>query len=297
MKSVYTISRRTDVPGCHWEWFQNRLLKKYVGVRNPYYPEKVSIYDLSPDKVSLLYFLSKNYRPLLEGNIFSLERLSSEYNCCFEYTITGYGHDMESRVPLRDESIQTLRELSNRVGADKVSWCYDPILFSFKYDLNFHLENFAYIAKSVAGYVRRVRINIVNMYDKVSRNASDIRQPFPNEKVTLLDYISNTCQDVGIKMTCCPGSEYVRYGFTPEVCLPNNKGKCLMCGMNSDGSKRGSGLAKDIGKYDTCTHGCRYCYATEDHARAAFNAKYCFVNYDMLYDGFRETDIITDHRG
>jgi hypothetical protein len=39
---LYHVSRRTDVPGCYWEWFLRRIDAGHVLVRNPHYPEKVS---------------------------------------------------------------------------------------------------------------------------------------------------------------------------------------------------------------------------------------------------------------
>lgn len=69
---IYDVSRRTDVPAFFWDWFANRLDAGTVSVHNPYYPEKVSTYGLSPNVCDGFHFYSKNYTPALDHPIWPM---------------------------------------------------------------------------------------------------------------------------------------------------------------------------------------------------------------------------------
>ena len=51
---------RTDIPAFYSKWLINRIREGYVLVRNPYYPNQVTKYNLSPEVVDCLAFCTKN---------------------------------------------------------------------------------------------------------------------------------------------------------------------------------------------------------------------------------------------
>ena len=64
-KMIINTGARTDTVQYFSEWLLNRFEEGYVYTRNPLFPNKVTRYELSPDKVDAVLFCSKNYAPIL----------------------------------------------------------------------------------------------------------------------------------------------------------------------------------------------------------------------------------------
>ena len=139
---ILSASRRTDIPNYYSDWFFNRLQEGFLFVRNPYNPHQISRIDLSPETVDCIVFWTKNPEPIL-GRLEELEG----YPYYFQFTLTGYGKDIEPNVPHKKEKmLSVFRELSGRIGSRRVIWRYDPILFTKKYSTAYHLRAFEQIA-------------------------------------------------------------------------------------------------------------------------------------------------------
>ena len=91
---ILSGSRRTDIPNYYSEWFFNRIKERFVYVRNPMNEHQISKIDLSPDVVDCIVFWTKNPKPMITR----LDELS-EYSYYFQFTLTGYGKDIECNVP------------------------------------------------------------------------------------------------------------------------------------------------------------------------------------------------------
>jgi hypothetical protein len=120
---IISASRRTDIPAFYSDWFYNRIREEFLLVRNPMNIHQVSKISLSPDVVDCIVFWTKNPRPMLN-------RLSEldNYNYYFQFTLNSYYKSIESNVPEKKYLIRTFKELSNRIGKDRIIWRYDPIL-------------------------------------------------------------------------------------------------------------------------------------------------------------------------
>ena len=46
---IINPGQRTDIPAFYADWFANRLREGFVLVRNPYNPQSVTHYRLTPD--------------------------------------------------------------------------------------------------------------------------------------------------------------------------------------------------------------------------------------------------------
>ena len=66
MKSIISVSRRTDIPAFYGDWFMNRLKEGFAGVVNPFGGQKY-IVSLKPQDVRCFVFWSKNFTPFLEN--------------------------------------------------------------------------------------------------------------------------------------------------------------------------------------------------------------------------------------
>ncbi len=91
---IINTGMRTDIPACYSDWFFRRIREKYVLVRNPYYPQQVTRYRLTPDVVDCLAFCTKNPEPMLGR----LDEISVFPQFWF-VTITPYGKEIEPQVP------------------------------------------------------------------------------------------------------------------------------------------------------------------------------------------------------
>ena len=163
---ILNTGGRTDTVQYYSEWLLNRFKEGFVYSRNPFYPSKVSRYDLSPDKIDAVIFCSKNYEPILNR----LHEITDKFNTYFFYTITAYDKDIEPRVPSIEKSIETLLELEKIVDFKRIAWRYDPILLTDKYTKEYHLKTFENMAKKLSGHIDRCIFSFVEIYKKVKFN-------------------------------------------------------------------------------------------------------------------------------
>ena len=109
---ILNTGGRTDTVQYYSEWLLRRFAQGYVLSRNPLFPNRVTRYELTPDKVDCVVFCSKDYRPILAR----LHEITDRFNTYFHYTITAYGRDVEPGVPSIEESTETLLALSEQLG-------------------------------------------------------------------------------------------------------------------------------------------------------------------------------------
>ena len=133
---------RTDIPAFYSKWLINRIREGYVLVRNPYNPNQVTRYNLSPDVVDCLAFCTKNPEPMLNY----LDEID-KYKQYWFVTITPYGKDIEPNVPNKEKVIESFKKLSKHIGVDSIGWRYDPIFIGNNFDVNKHIYYFEKIAK------------------------------------------------------------------------------------------------------------------------------------------------------
>ncbi len=149
---ILSVSRQTDIPNYYSDWFLNRVREGFLYVRNPMNPHQISEIDLSPEAVDCMVFWTKNPSPML-GQLQEL----GDYPFYFQFTLTGYGEDVEPGLPdKRSELIRTFQELSRQIGSDRVIWRYDPIFLNVRYTAEYHKKAFGEIASCLKGYTHRV---------------------------------------------------------------------------------------------------------------------------------------------
>ena len=184
---ILSVSRRTDIPNYYSEWFFNRIKEGFVYVRNPMNAHQVSKIDITPEVVDCIVFWTKNPEPMLSR----LDELVS-YDYYFQFTLTGYGKDMESNVPHKKEKmIPIFQELSMKIGMQKVIWRYDPIIFTKKYTPQYHLKAFEQIAAALKGYTGKCVISFVDVYAKNKKNM-ELIDSYDIDKNELLEFAKCT---------------------------------------------------------------------------------------------------------
>ena len=263
---ILSVSRRTDIPSYYSDWFFNRIKEGFVYVRNPMNPHQVSKIVLTPEVVDCIVFWTKNPKPMLKR----LDELK-EYNYYFQFTLTGYRRDIESNIPhKKDKMIPTFQELSERIGAEKVIWRYDPILFTDKYTPEYHLKAFEQIATALKGYTEKCVISFVDEYTKTKRNmeAIGVFELKPPQLQTFAKKIAEIARSNGMKIASCAESiDLEACGITRNSCIDKELiERIIGCRLNVNKDKNqrptcGCVESVEIGTYNTCKNGCKYCYA------------------------------------
>ncbi len=264
---ILSVSRRTDIPACYAEWFFNRVQEKFALVRNPRNFHQVSRVRLEPAVVDGIVFWTKNPIPMLNR----LEELS-EYTYYFQFTLTPYGRELEPGLPDKPSVlIPAFQQLSRQIGADRVIWRYDPVLLSRRYTMGYHLRAFRKIAEELHPYTRRVTISWIDLeYRGVQSHLRelDLVDFPPDARMELAFQLAETARSFGLQIDACAESSELRQcGIKPARCIDTELlEKLLGCRLEfkKDTHQRpGCGCAEsvDLGLYNTCQNGCRYCYA------------------------------------
>lgn len=263
---IISASRRTDIPTYYSEWFFNRIKAGYVLVRNPMNAHQISKISLNPDVVDGIVFWTKNPIPMLDKL-----NLLKDYMYYFQFTLNAYGHDVETGIPLKNNRIvPSFQKLSDLIGPDRVIWRYDPIFLNEKYTIEYHIRYFEELAKRISPYTKKCTISFLDFYRNTEKNIAGLSiQKFEPEVQELL--AKNLCEiaySYGLKMdTCAEGIDLQKFGIEHARCIDDQLfSKLLNCPLKVEKDKNqridcGCIESLDIGAYNTCKNGCRYCYA------------------------------------
>jgi len=294
---VISASRATDIPALYSEWLIDRFKQNFTVWTNPFNGKQQFI---ALDAVEIIAFWSKNPLPLLSRlHYFD----SKNIGYFFHFTLNDYeAEDFEPGIPSLDERITQLKTLSQTIGKEKVLWRFDPIIITPTLSPVAILEKIERIGNEIAHYVNRLTISFLSRYPRAIRTMNS-RGIFPhertNESISIigegLDRLSRhwnlpvvTCaeetymRDFGIMSGSCIDPLYIMMQF-PEHSLVKNilshyRENTLFGSEDSfyhslkDPGQRPRCrcmISKDIGRYNTCTLGCLYCYAggRQNHLR------------------------------
>ena len=263
---ILSASRRTDIPTYYSDWFLKRIKAGYVYVRNPMNPHQVSQINLSPEVVDGIVFWTKNPTPMLDR----LVELN-DYMYYFQFTLNSYGVDVEENIPnKRKVIIPAFKRLSDSIGPDRVIWRYDPIFLSRLYTVDYHIRYFEELAKRLSPYTRKCTISFLDLYRNTEKNIAILApDKFPVERQTqLAKILAEIAHSYGLRIdTCAEEIDLSQYGIEHAKCIDDCLfGQLLQCPLEikKDKNQRlGCGCAEsvDIGAYNTCQNGCKYCYA------------------------------------
>lgn len=286
---------RTDTVQYYTEWILRRFAEGYALSRNPLFPNKVTRYELTSDKVDCVVFCSKNYKPILP----KLHEITDKFNTYFHYTITAYGKEIEPGVPSIEESMRTLIELSQKVGKKRVVWRYDPVLLTEKYTVETHLQTFEYMANMLAPHIDRCIFSFVEMYKKLETNMPELILLTEQEKIMLAEGFGEIAKKYGIHLqTCGTNGDYSRYGIHQSGCMTldilGQANGIAFKNLKHKGLRQGCHCmeSRDIGAYDTCINGCKYCYANKNPHKAFENYKLHNPESALLLGELKPTDVV-----
>lgn len=298
---ILSASRRTDIPNYYSEWFYNRVKEGFLYVRNPMNAHQISKIDLSPEVVDCIVFWTKNPEPMIER----LDELAA-YHYYFQFTLTGYGKDIECNVPhKKDYMIPVFKRLSEKIGRSKVIWRYDPIIFTETYTPEYHLKAFEQIAVALNGYTNKCVISFVDTYVKNKKSMAAIGAYQIGES-ELIDFSTQICclakkngmsiascaenidlASCGIEHNCCIDKTLIEEIIGCKLKVQKDKNQRLECGCVE---------SVDIGAYNTCKNGCIYCYANDSQESVIKNCNNYAPDSPWLCGGVTKEDKINDRK-
>jgi hypothetical protein len=278
MSHIISASRRTDIPAFYSEWFVNRLKAGFVYIQQPY-SGRIARASLTPEEVGSVVFWSKNYRPLL-SRLETIEKTTR--NLFFHFTITA-NRELELHVPDPAEAVKDYIYIARRYSPDHIIWRYDPVCVTDKLSFEMHEERFLRCAGMLKGHVKRCIISFVHPYRKASLNFRKYTDHTMEElsPEVMRGYARRLVEKAaafGIELYACCNDHLLREGVLKARCID---GPYLSRLFNAQLDARAAASRKecgctrsiDIGAYDTCAHGCVYCYANADKDKACLNYK------------------------
>ena len=275
---IVSASYKTDIPAFYGKWFQSRLNAGYCRVSNPYNRNQRSTVSLRKEDVDGFVFWTKNIDPFADV-LDEVNGLGVPF--VVQYTINGYPRALESRVVDASRSVASFRVLAKNYGARTAIWRYDTIILSSLTDVNFHRQNFARLAAELAGSTDEVVVSFMQIYEKTRRNMDEAalnhgfnwEDPPDELKREMLSDFVEVAGSSGMQLSICTQPHLMVPGAAHARCIDAQRlmdvaGNTIRASLK--GMRTGCGCfeAKDIGDYDTCPHGCVYCYAVRRRAVA-----------------------------
>lgn len=298
---ILSVSRRTDIPSYYSDWFLNRIKEGYLYVRNPFNPHQISKINLSTEVIDCIVFWTKNPKPMIE----KLDELR-DYHYYFQFTLTGYGSDIEKNIPhKKEEMIPIFQELSKKIGKEKVIWRYDPILFTEKYSVEYHLKAFEQIAKALRGYTEKCVISFIDVYakNKNALQAIHLQELCESDLKEFAAKLSKTARENQMEIaTCAEELDLTSCGIVHNSCIDRELiEKIIGCPIHADKDKNqrsacGCVESIEVGIYDSCKNGCIYCYANHSLKQISSTCDKYDANSPLLCGVITEEDKITERK-
>jgi len=271
---LISASRRTDIPAFYAEWFVERTRAGEASWVNPFNGQVCTV-SLEPGAVAAIVFWTRNFAPMIRH----LDELEGRgYRLLIHFTLTGLPRTYETHVPPVQAAVTQFRRIADRVGPDRLLWRYDPILVSPETGSDFHLRHFESLAAALEGATRQCTISFVEVYGKVRRNFTKRGLPLPDPEVgdrrELAARLGAIAAARGIAVKACCNDELLGPGVQKAHCVDLEQIRRLWPDLDFTAAAAptreecGCVRSYDIGAYDTCLHGCIYCYATRDRETA-----------------------------
>lgn len=280
-KMIISASYKTDIPAFYGDWFLNRLAAGYCLVANPY-GGPVQRVALDRGAVDGFIFWTRNAAPFGAA----LDRVAElGYPYLLHYTITGYPKALDAATPAAAACIADFRGLADKWGGRRLVWRYDPVLLSTLTPARWHAANFAKLARHLRGATDEVVLSFAQIYRKTRSGLNRAARgadfawsdPIDTDKRSLLAELASSAADNGMRASLCgqpdllPG--LLSAGLGEASCIDAHRlsdiaGHQIEAGGRSHRKGCACAGSKDIGAYDTCPHGCAYCYAVHGRGTA-----------------------------
>lgn len=274
---IVSASYKTDIPAFYSRWFMARLDAGFCRMINPYGRQVYEV-PLTREGVDGFVFWTRNAEPFMDS-LHEIRRRGFPF--IVQFTVTGYPKPLETSViePLR--AVEQIHKLAKDFGPMAVVWRYDPIVVADVVPLDRHGQNFARLAAALEGAVNEAVISFAQIYRKTKRNLDAAarafqfgwRDPSEEEKRSLAAELVPIARRHGMRLALCAQPAYRVPGAEEARCIDASRLAAVAgrhIAARTKGNRPGCFCAesRDIGDYDTCPHGCVYCYAVASRSAA-----------------------------
>jgi hypothetical protein len=246
---------------------------------NPYGGQIYEI-PLTTEHVQGIVFWTKNIGPFMKH---LPEVKAMGYPFVVQHTINAYPPALESRVVDYKRTVACLRQIADEYGPHVAVWRYDPILLTSRMPEDWHRRTFEMLAKALQGSTDEVVVSFAQAYRKTERNVGQAAQEHDFEwhryeqahtgkAKELIGDLAAIARIYGITLKICSQPELKTADVEEARCIDAERLETIGSRLGKDDRKRQKGnrkecachASKDIGDYDTCPHGCVYCYAVQN---------------------------------
>lgn len=164
---IISASRSTDIPAFYAKWFFNRLAKGYCAWYNPFNQQKMYI---SFKNCKVVVFWTKNPKPILPY-LHELDERGIHYY--FQVTLNDYVKEgFEPNVSSVDDRVETFKNLSEKIGKERVIWRFDPLIITPNITPRDLLTRIWHVGNKLKGYTDKLVFSFVDVkaYRKVQNN-------------------------------------------------------------------------------------------------------------------------------
>jgi hypothetical protein len=274
---IISASYRTDIPSFYGRWFLNRLRAGYCKMVNPYGGQ---VHTVALDRASVdgFVFWTRNAGPFMGA----LEEVAARGDpFVVTVTVTGYPQALDYATVAPERAAADIRAVAGRFGARVPVWRYDPIVFTSLTPAAWHRQTFARLAALMEGAVDEVVVSTAQIYRKTVRNMAaaarafrfEWRDPPADEKRALLADLAAIARRHGMRLSLCAQPELLAEGVAEAACVDAERlsavaGHPVKARRKPHRPACGCWQSRDIGAYDSCPHGCVYCYAVQSRTLA-----------------------------
>ncbi|MCP9762301.1 DUF1848 domain-containing protein [Lacihabitans soyangensis] len=308
---IVSASRSTDIPTFYADWFVERWKAGYVKWKNPFNGTPLYV---SFKETRVVVFWTKNPKPMFKHLDFLDEHLKNYY---FQFSLNDYDREgYEGKVPRVETRINTFKELSNKIGKDRVVWRFDPLMLTKDIDVKELLSRLERIGDQLHTYTSKLVFSFadISIYKKVESNLRKENIEYiefaPDTMIEFAQGLNKLNQKWNLELaTCAEKFDLNKYGIMHNKCVDDDlmiklfyydKELMKFLGvefieptlfepiegiekkkkMKDKGQREACGciMSKDIGEYNTCPHECVYCYANTSKEIAIENYKSHTVN-------------------
>jgi len=315
---IISASRATDIPAFYAEWFMERLRQGYVRWTNPFNraPQYVSFAN-----ARAVVLWSKNPRPMIR-HLPELDARGIAYY--FQFTLNDYeAEGLEPGLPPLSERIETFKELSSRLGRERVVWRFDPLLLADGLGIDDLIAKLTAVGDRVHQWTAKLVFSFadISVYPGVRRNLARARlvcrEFTQDEMLEAGRLIAERCRAWGIQAaTCAEKVSLSACGIAHSRCIDPvlllemtdwDPDLQRLFGVRRTAQLPSGGLgaqdepaprkdrgqrpecccapSKDIGQYNTCPHLCAYCYANGSRSTVLSNYGRACVDGDSIVPG------------
>ena len=274
---IVSASYRTDIPAFYATWFENRFRAGFARVANPHGGAD-SVVPLRRG-VDGFVFWTRNVAPFRHA---LREVRQAGLPFVVSHTVLGYPRALDRSVVEPGRAIDQMREVAAEFGPRAVVWRYDPIVASSLTPARWHRDNFARLAGQLAGTVDECVISFATLYKKTARNLDAAARAdgfswgdfADGEKPALAAELAGLAADAGMRLRVCsqdvgqPLAACVDARRLADVADGWGLLRAIAAKVKGNRPDCRCHQSRDIGAYDTCPHGCAYCYAVGSRALA-----------------------------